>query len=88
MTTVDAPYIKLSSVNKILRQETQLTYSVAKPASKPLDLNRTMREIEYDILQQVIAEEKGNQSAVAKRLGISRTTLWRMLQKPSISIDK
>jgi transcriptional regulator of acetoin/glycerol metabolism len=29
----------------------------------------------------VVEETGGNQTAAAKRLGISRTTLWRLLQK-------
>jgi transcriptional regulator with PAS, ATPase and Fis domain len=88
VTTADAPYIKLNSVHKVLRQETHLMLSSAKPLNTSLDLHRTMQEIEWDILHQVIAEENGNQSAAAKRLGISRTTLWRMLQKPGTSVDK
>ena len=51
------------------------------PVASSLNLNRTLEEINLDILCRVLAEEGGNQSAAAKRLGISRTTLWRMLQK-------
>lgn len=49
--------------------------------SAPLNLNRTMAEIEADIIRRVVDEKEGNQSAAAKQLGISRTTLWRTLQK-------
>lgn len=37
------------------------------------------KNLEY--VMQVLQEENGNQSRAAKRLGIGRTTLWRMLKK-------
>lgn len=58
------------------------TFSVrAENAAAPLDLSRTLTEINKDVALRVVAETEGNHSAAAKRLGISRTTLWRMLQK-------
>lgn len=48
-------------------------------AAAPLNLNRTLDEISQDVALRVVAEMGGNQTA-AKRLGISRTTLWRLLQ--------
>ena len=53
----------------------------AENANAPLDLNRTLDEIDQDVAQRVVEETGGNQTAAAKRLGISRTTLWRLLQK-------
>ena len=38
-----------------------------------------MKEIERDIIQHVLMEENMNQSAAARRLGISRNTIWRKL---------
>lgn len=81
VTITDSPYIKLSSVTKLIKQEMRLAYSAPKPVDNTLNINRTLEEINLDILQQIMAEERGNQSETAKRLGISRTTLWRMLQK-------
>ncbi len=45
----------------------------------PVDL--TLEEIEQIAVQQALQAENGNQKRAAERLGISRTTLWRMLQK-------
>ncbi len=87
VTVADSPYIKLSSVTKIIRKEMQLVHSFDTPHSSSIKLSRTLQEINYDILQQVMLEEKGNQSSTARRLGISRTTLWRMLQSPSSPIE-
>lgn len=53
----------------------------AENTSAPLDLNRTLAEISQDVAIRVLEETGGNQTAASKRLGISRTTLWRLLQK-------
>lgn len=42
---------------------------------------KTLDQLNLEIIKRVLAEENGNQSSAAKRLGISRSTLWRMLQK-------
>lgn len=53
----------------------------AENDAAPLNLNRTLSEINQDIALRVVAEHHGNQTLAAKHLGISRTTLWRMTQK-------
>ena len=52
----------------------------AENASTPLDLNRTLEEINRDVALRVLEEAGGNRTAAAGRLGISRTTLWRMIR--------
>ena len=46
-----------------------------------LDLSKTLEEIERDIIWHIMQEENMNQSRVAKRLNISRTTVWRRLSE-------
>ncbi len=46
--------------------------------SHGIDLERPLAQIERDIVELVIQKNGGNQSAAARQLGISRTTLWRM----------
>lgn len=46
-----------------------------------LDLSKTLEEIERDIIWHIMQEENMNQSRVAKRLNISRTTVWRRLSQ-------
>jgi transcriptional regulator with PAS, ATPase and Fis domain len=43
-----------------------------------LNLKRPLEQIEKEIVQMAVRENNGNQSAAAKQLGISRTTLWRI----------
>lgn len=45
----------------------------------PLDLRMTLNELNKEIIRRVLEEEGGNQTATARRLGIGRTTLWRIL---------
>jgi len=42
-------------------------------------LSGDLENIEKNIIKEIINEEKGNKAAAARRLGISRTTLWRKM---------
>jgi len=44
-------------------------------------LTGKLEDIERTIIEKMIKNEKGNKAAVAKKLGIGRTTLWRKMQK-------
>lgn len=45
-----------------------------------LNLDQPLEDIERDIITILLKRENHNQSKVAKRLGISRSTLWRKLK--------
>ena len=53
----------------------------AQEAGEPLDLSQTLDQINREIIRRILAEENGHQSRTAQRLGISRTTLWRLLNR-------
>ena len=78
VVTAHSPYITKEMTWLQLKKET--------PAAAPsgnacgVNLNQTLEEINYDIIRIVLEEEHGNQSSAARRLGISRSTLWRMLR--------
>lgn len=76
--TTDASLISLKNV-----QSTLLTYgrNSTEIKSTVLDFSKTLEEIEKDIIMQILAQENFNQSLTAKRLGISRSTLWRKIRE-------
>jgi transcriptional regulator with PAS, ATPase and Fis domain len=45
-----------------------------------VELNGPLEEIEKNIIQKILKKNQMNQSKAAKKLGISRSTLWRKLQ--------
>ncbi len=53
----------------------------ASESEDRLDLRGTLEDINYRVVMQVLAEEGMNRSLTAKRLGISRATLWRILNR-------
>ncbi|ALS24642.1 sigma-54-dependent Fis family transcriptional regulator [Paenibacillus naphthalenovorans] len=55
--------------------------SASRSGTVEIDIHQTLEEIEQEIIQRVLAEEKMNQSRAAKRLGITRATLWRKLKE-------
>ena len=74
------PYISVETVRDQLKREcTFYPGAVSQTHALPVDL--TLEEIEQIAVQQALQAENGNQKRAAERLGISRTTLWRMLQK-------
>ena len=64
----------LSTEMKFIRAETSQTGNAL------LDLSRPLEEINADIIGIVLAQNHGNQTLAAKSLGISRTTMWRILK--------
>ncbi|MEM5780043.1 MAG: PrpR N-terminal domain-containing protein [Lawsonibacter sp.] len=77
----EGTYITAQEVGQILKRERTVGtfHAGAEDAGAPLNLNRTLEQINREIARRVLAEENGNQSKTAQRLGIGRTTLWRML---------
>lgn len=80
--TSSGSYITADAVRNLLRKERHVGSFTprAENADIPLDLTRPLADINRDIVRRVIEEAGGNQTVAAKRLGISRTTLWRMVQ--------
>lgn len=75
------PYISLEDVSRLLLRERQLYAASAEANFSQWIGNYTLDQINQAVASYVLKEEKGNQTATAQRLGISRTTLWRMLQR-------
>ncbi len=71
----EAPYITEREVMAVLRKEERIISS----DHFGIDLDRTLEEITRDIILAVLQQENMNQSQTAKRLGIGRSTLWRIL---------
>jgi len=69
-------YIDASTVRKVLTNE-----KLTKPelTTGDINLNNTLENINKEIIEFVLKEENFNQSEAAKRLGISRSTIWRWL---------
>ncbi|MPM24781.1 Anaerobic nitric oxide reductase transcription regulator NorR [bioreactor metagenome] len=79
VASVNSPYISLKDVQALL--QTRQTGSSVGSAGGKIDMTKTLDEIIKDIIQTVFYEEDMNQSQTAKRLGISRSTLWRMMKR-------
>lgn len=74
----DSSYIGSTLVAETLSKESSLTHAAQRSAAeKPPE--GTLEEITRKIIYQTLEDCGGNQTAAAKRLGISRTTLWRHL---------
>ncbi len=80
--------ITLQAATAVLQGESLLedvpengTVTGASRSRSSIDLSGTLDEITKSIVLQVLDECGGNQRAAAKRLQISRTTLWRMLKE-------
>lgn len=70
-------YISEREVMDVLSQEEWQ----ADSSKSEFDYDRTLAEMERDIIMQVLQRENMNQSKAAQKLGISRSTLWRKLRE-------
>ena len=72
-----SPRITARVIQKIIDSEKYLLVKQDEPIM--FQTTGTLAEIEKKIVQYILEEENMNHLKTAKRLGISRTTLWRML---------
>lgn len=77
------PYISTKDVLNLMNkgQTPSASHPSQNEAGTLLDLNQSLDDITKEIIQKILTETGGNQSAAAKWLGISRTTLWRYLKQ-------
>lgn len=74
--SIDSLNMDKSSTNNINNPEDVGEETVDKLS---LHLDRTLKEMQQEIIERVIEEVNGNKTEAARRLGIGRTTLWRHL---------
>lgn len=82
ITITDSDYIPADLLRQILKQETPPQGATPlRSGYEAINTNQSLEKINSDIVHIVLNQENMNRSKAAERLKISRTTLWRMLQK-------
>jgi len=72
--------ITAEHVAEVLRSEMNLAQGETGQTSNTIiDLTQSLDDINMDIVRIVLDQTDGNQTEAAARLGIGRSTLWRML---------
>ncbi|MGI6030038.1 MAG: PrpR N-terminal domain-containing protein [Eubacteriales bacterium] len=77
--TAAGTYVTEAEMEKILQGE-QRQVSAAHAIGKNVDFTGTLDEIMNDVVRAIVEEEQMNQSKAAKRLGVSRSTVWRRMK--------
>ena len=75
------PYVSSASLADLLAQERKVYRHSPEPAGSLALNGMTLDEMTRAAVRQALAANNGNQSQTARQLGISRTTLWRMLSQ-------
>ncbi len=76
-------YITSNTVNSILGKQNiveNISYS-EDGMNISFNSSKTLHEFSLDMIKLVLDQHNGNQTLAAEQLGISRTTLWRYLNK-------
>lgn len=74
-------YISADLVREMLKQEIPRISDHLLPGYEIINTNQPLDDINYDIVRMVLEQENRNKSRTVERLKISRSTLWRMLQR-------
>ncbi len=81
VTLTESPYIRGSVLSELLMRNRRIHQSVNHSPAGNL-IPQTLEEITRTAILQTLDALGGNQTATAKQLGISRSTLWRHLNTP------
>lgn len=73
-------YISRESVETCLKKESALYPGYQLGDSFQINLDQKLADIDVDIVRLVLQQENGSQKKASERLGISRSTIWRMLR--------
>jgi len=80
--STNGEYIHSKDVKQVLSDSlTELEVSADNEGALNIDVSRSLEDIEIQIIMHVLKLENMNQTKTAKRLGITRATLWRKLKK-------
>ena len=79
-TAAQDQLIRTDAVRSMLEDERHNSYAMVPSLQLPLNTSKTLDEITREVVQLVLKDTGGNQTLAAKRLGIGRTTLWRLLK--------
>lgn len=72
-------YIDVSEVKEVLSKEVTITSASANNSLNLLNLSQPLNKINREIALIVLETQNSNHTKAAKSLGISRTTLWRLI---------
>lgn len=75
----DGHYISGTDTAEILAREHGMFRKIPENAGLFSSSGMTLEEIDRRVIEHTLTENKGNQSLTARQLGISRSTLWRIL---------
>ncbi len=81
-TLTESGYIRSSAVAELLTKE-RSRYRKSVTAAMSVHIDSTLEEIIRDVILQAVDANHGNRAQAARQLGISRTTLWRYLNRKS-----
>ncbi|MGN1168246.1 MAG: PrpR N-terminal domain-containing protein [Lachnospiraceae bacterium] len=76
-------YISYENTMRVLHRETSI-WTPTTETIYQLDLSQSLSAITYDIARLVLEQENGNHTKAAERLGVARSTLWRILKSHQI----
>ncbi len=71
----------MPEVSRILKFYHPRRVRAIAPPLAPSRYRTRMDAAERDLIAQTLADCGGNKAAAAKRLGLNRTTLWRILKR-------
>ncbi|WP_100397950.1 sigma-54-dependent Fis family transcriptional regulator [Bacillus sp. FJAT-44742] len=81
----NGPFIENTDVKDILQQLDHKETKAKSSTNSAVNITgKTLEEIEKEAILLVMKLENFNQSRVAKKLGVNRTTLWRKLKEMDI----
>lgn len=83
LIAADSFYISGKDLSFLLNSSPAGNSFSGEDSGTSIDFSGTLHEMEYQIVNHVLRLENNNQTRAAKRLDISRSTMWRILKNQS-----